>query len=73
MKPKRYSSSYVCKKICIHAINMFEAVGTGSFSIAAVVCFIALDGWLFKLGGFAICFSLVCLISFIADYLRGDI
>lgn len=30
---------------------MFEAVGTGSFSIAAVVCFIALDGWLFKLGG----------------------
>ncbi|WPS31745.1 hypothetical protein SM905_16185 [Klebsiella aerogenes] len=52
---------------------MFEAIGTGCFSIAAFVCFVALDGWLFKLGGFAICFTLVCLISFIADYLRGDI
>jgi hypothetical protein len=52
---------------------MIDAMGRGICSIMAFVSLIALDGWLFKLGGFAICFVLICLIIFLADWLKAKI
>ncbi|EPM0857812.1 hypothetical protein RFD09_001408 [Klebsiella aerogenes] len=73
MKSVKFSASHSCKRIGVHCINMIDAMGRGICSIMAFVSLIALDGWLFRLGGFAICFVLICLIIFLADWLKAKI
>ncbi|XTZ37098.1 hypothetical protein ACQYRI_14025 [Salmonella enterica] len=71
MKSAKSSQNNVPKKIWIHAVNLFDAFGTGIFSIAAFACLVVLDGWLLKLSGFVGCFVLICLIIYLSDRLKG--
>ncbi|QHM95629.1 hypothetical protein [Kosakonia sacchari] len=71
MKSAKSSQNSVSEKIWIHAVNMFDALGTGILSIAAFACLVVLDGWVLKLGGFLGCFALICLVIYLSDKLKG--